>query len=65
MNISLNWLRDYVEWTGTNDELVDLLTSTGLEVASVTTRGADFPKVVIARILESTQHPECGPPERY
>lgn len=59
MNISLNWLRDYVEWTGTNDELVDLLTSTGLEVASVTTRGADFPKVVIARILESTQHPNA------
>lgn len=59
MKISLNWLRDYVAWTGSLDELVTLLTRTGLEVADVATRGVDFPKVVIAQILESTQHPNA------
>jgi phenylalanyl-tRNA synthetase beta chain len=59
MKISLNWLRDYVAWNGSVDELVTLLTSTGLEVAEVSTRGVDFPKVVIAQILESSQHPNA------
>jgi phenylalanyl-tRNA synthetase beta chain len=59
MKISLNWLRDYVAWTGSVDELVSLLTRTGLEVADVATRGVDFPKVVIAQILESAQHPNA------
>ncbi len=59
MKISLNWLRDYVAWTGSVDELVALLTRTGLEVADVVTRGVDFPKVVIAQILESSQHPNA------
>jgi len=59
MKISLNWLRDYVAWNGSVDELVTLLTSTGLEVADVATRGVDFPKVVIAQILESSQHPNA------
>ncbi len=59
MKISLNWLRDYVAWTGSVEELVALLTRTGLEVAEVATRGADFPKVVIAQILESSRHPNA------
>ena len=59
MKISLNWLRDYVAWTGSVDELVTLLTRTGLEVADVSTKGVDFPKVVIAQILESSQHPNA------
>ncbi len=59
MKISLNWLRDYVDWTGTVEELAALLTRTGLEVAGVATRGVDFPKVVIAQILESSQHPNA------
>lgn len=59
MKISLNWLRACVDWTGTVDELVDLLTRTGLEVGSVVESGANFPKVVVAQILESTQHPNA------
>ncbi len=59
MNISLNWLREFVDWTGTPEELATLLTRTGLEVGSIATRGADFPKVVIAQILEATQHPNA------
>jgi len=59
MNISLNWLREFVAWNGTPAELSDLLVRTGIEVASLNTKGADFPKVVVAQILESTQHPNA------
>jgi len=59
MKISLSWLRDYVSWEGSQDELETLLTNTGLSVESIETRGADFPKVVVAQILESKQHPNA------
>ncbi len=59
MNISLNWLREFVAWNGTPAALGELLVRTGIEVASVTTKGADFPQVVVAQILESTQHPNA------
>lgn len=59
MKISLSWLRDYVSWEGSQDELETLLTNTGLSVESVEVRGADFPKVVVAQILESKQHPNA------
>lgn len=59
MNISLNWLRDFVEWNGSEQELEALLTRTGIEVAGITSRGANFPQVVIAQILESNQHPNA------
>lgn len=59
MKISLNWLREFVAWNGTPAALGELLVRTGIEVASVTTKGADFPQVVVAQILESTQHPNA------
>ena len=59
MNISLNWLRDFIDWTGSAAELDALLTRAGIKVESVTKRGAEFPKIVIAEILESNQHPNA------
>ncbi|MEO6848565.1 MAG: phenylalanine--tRNA ligase subunit beta [Chthoniobacterales bacterium] len=59
MNISLQWLRDYVDWDGSVDELVELLTRTGIKVERVETSGVNIPKVVIGQILESTQHPNA------
>ncbi len=59
MKISLTWLKEYVPYAGTVEELDELLTRAGLEVASVETRGADFPKVVVAQILESAPHPNA------
>ena len=76
MNISLNWLRDFVDCTGSPSELDDLLTRAGIKVESVRNRGTDFPKIVIAEILESIPHPNAdrlsvcrvedgsGPPRR-
>ncbi len=59
MKISLGWLKEFVPYAGTVDELETLLTRAGLEVASVETRGADFPHVVVGQILESNPHPNA------
>ena len=59
MNISLNWLRDFVDWSGSAADLDDLLTRAGIKVESITKKGVDFPKIVIAQILESNQHPNA------
>ncbi|MGH8047071.1 MAG: phenylalanine--tRNA ligase subunit beta [Chthoniobacterales bacterium] len=59
MKISLSWLKEFVPYAGTVDALGELLTRAGLEVASVETRGADFPNVVVAQILESNPHPNA------
>lgn len=59
MKVSLSWLREFTALPPTTAELVDLLTLAGVEVEGVEQRGADFPKVVVAQILESLQHPNA------
>lgn len=59
MKISLSWLKEFVTWTDTVEELVELLTRAGMEVESVETKGVDFPNVVVAQILESGPHPNA------
>ena len=59
MKISLSWLRDYVAWRGSSEELEDLLTRAGIKVENVTTIGADFPKVIVAQIIATTRHPQA------
>ncbi len=59
MKISLNWLRDFIDSHHTPRELETLFRQAGLEVAGVEVRGADFDKVVVAQVLESSQHPNA------
>ena len=59
MKISLNWLRDFVDCHLPAPELESLLRRAGLEVASVTTRGAAIANVVVAQINESKPHPNA------
>ncbi len=59
MKISLNWLRDFIDCTLPAPELETLLRRAGLEVASIGGRGVSIDKVVVAEILESTQHPNA------
>jgi len=59
MHISLNWIRDYLDWNESTDVLVDTLTRAGVKVERVEERGANFDKVVVVQILESTQHPNA------
>lgn len=59
MKISLSWLQDYIDWTDSTDTLCDLWTRAGLSVENVEKRGVDIPKVVVAQILDSQQHPNA------
>ncbi len=59
MKVSLNWLRELVELPPTVPALVDLLTHAGVEVEGVDKRGCAIPKVIVAQIKESVQHPNA------
>ena len=48
-----------MNWEGSIEALDDLLTRAGLKVESIVHRGADFPRVVVAQILESKPHPNA------
>jgi phenylalanyl-tRNA synthetase beta chain len=59
MKISLNWLRDYVDYDGSPEALAELLTMAGVEAEGIEARGLDLPKVVVAQILGREQHPNA------
>jgi phenylalanyl-tRNA synthetase beta chain len=59
VKISLNWLRDFVDCQLPAAGLEALLRRAGLEVAGIEQRGAGIDNVVVAEILESTQHPNA------
>ncbi len=59
MKVSVSWLAEFLDLPEGSGVLEDVLTNAGLTVEGVETRGADFPYVVIAQILESTAHPNA------
>jgi phenylalanyl-tRNA synthetase beta chain len=59
MKISLNWLKQYVDFNWSPEELAERLTMLGLEVEGVVKKGGEFESVVVAQILSSVQHPNA------
>ncbi len=59
MKISINWLRDHIDCKLSTGDLEVLFRRAGIEVPGVTDLGADFDKVVVAQILESSPHPNA------
>lgn len=59
MKVSLNWLRDFVDFSHDENAIGELLTRAGVEVESIETRGASIDKVVVAQIVESNPHPNA------
>ncbi len=59
MKVSLNWLKEMVELPATVAELTELLTLAGVEVEGIETRGVAIDKIVVAQVLESSQHPNA------
>jgi len=60
MNISLNWLREYVDISLEPSELAETLTMLGLEVESLEDRGAKYANFVVGKVLERTKHPNAN-----
>ena len=51
MQISLNWLKEYVDLDVTVDELSQLLTMLGLEIEKIVEPGKEIQSVLIGHIL--------------
>ena len=60
MKISLNWLRDYVQLTGSVDEICRAITFLGFEVEQVIHTGApQLSNVVVGEVLVRDKHPNA------
>lgn len=59
MRISLNWLRRYVHFKITPDELAQKLTSVGLEVEGIHDLGLALKGFVVGEILSVKKHPNA------
>jgi len=59
MIISLNWLKEYVDFSVSPEELADRLTMSGLEVESIEYVGKALESVVVAEILDMGKHPDA------
>lgn len=59
MKVSYYWLQQFVDFDYTPDELADVLTLLGLEVASITPVGQQLDKVVVADVKSVQAHPQA------
>lgn len=55
MNISLNWLSNYIDLEGLDTrEMADMLTFAGIEVEGIQERGVATDRVVVAQVMQKT-----------
>ncbi len=59
MKITYQWLRQYVEFPWTPEELAERLTMLGLEVEAVERQSGDFEGVVVAQVMSREKHPNA------
>ncbi|MBE0645153.1 MAG: phenylalanine--tRNA ligase subunit beta [Bacteroidetes bacterium] len=59
MQLSLNWLRTYVDLPESLEELEALLTNVGLEVESIEDRRDSFKDIVVGEVLTCEKHPNA------
>ncbi|MDH3999238.1 MAG: phenylalanine--tRNA ligase subunit beta, partial [Desulfuromonadales bacterium] len=59
MKVTLNWLKDYVDFTLNADELSHRLTMAGLEVDLMEALGEGLDSVIVARLADVQPHPDA------
>lgn len=59
MKVTYNWLKEFVDFDLTPEQLADLLTMLGLEVEAMEKLGAGMDDVVVAIVEEKRQHPNA------
>jgi phenylalanyl-tRNA synthetase beta chain len=59
MRVPLSWLRDYVDFDWSADELAVRLTGLGMEVQSIERVGTDWQGVVVGELLAVQPHPSA------
>jgi phenylalanyl-tRNA synthetase beta chain len=59
MKVTLNWLKQYVDFDWSPEELTERLTMLGLEVEGVTKVGGEFAGLVVAQVITRDKHPNA------
>ncbi|MDQ3997788.1 MAG: phenylalanine--tRNA ligase subunit beta [Gemmatimonadota bacterium] len=59
MNLSYDWLREFVPLAETPEQLRDLITSRTATVDEVVRLRSDLEPIVVARVVEATRHPNA------
>ena len=59
MKVTLNWLKQYVEFDWSPEELAERLTMLGIEVEGVEKLGGEFEGVVVAQVITKDKHPNA------
>ena len=59
MKISVKWLKEFVDFDYSIDELADKLTMAGLEVELIERLGSEFDNVVIGKVEKIRRHPNA------
>ena len=59
MNVTLNWLKNYIDFDLSPSELADRLTMLGVEVESVKQLGAELEGVVVGSVRSIKPHPNA------
>src|SRR5216110_3741749 len=59
MKVTLNWLKQYVDFNWSPEELAERLTMLGIEVEGVQKLGGEFEGVVVAQVISRDKHPNA------
>ncbi|GDY22423.1 phenylalanine--tRNA ligase beta subunit [Verrucomicrobiota bacterium] len=59
MKVTLNWLKRYVDFNWSPEELAERLTMLGLEVEGVRKLGGEFEGIVVAQVITRDKHPNA------
>src|SRR5689334_6425599 len=59
MKVTLNWLKQYVDFNWSPEELANRLTMIGIEVEGVQKLGGEFEGVVVAQVVTRDKHPNA------
>lgn len=59
MKVPVSWLKEYVDFEASIQELADKLTFCGIEVEGIETIGGAFPGVVVGEVRSVEKHPQA------
>ncbi|MCI0536720.1 MAG: phenylalanine--tRNA ligase subunit beta [Verrucomicrobiales bacterium] len=59
MKVTFNWLKQYVDFSWSPEELSERLTMLGLEVEGVQKLGGEFDGIVVAQVVTKEKHPNA------
>src|SRR6185436_8154453 len=59
MKVTLNWLKQYVDFHWSPEELAERLTMLGLEVEGLHKLGGEFDGILVAKVITRDKHPNA------